>query len=397
MRAAFLVHDLSPSGGVATIRSYGRALRERGHEVDLLTSDDWRAARDPYDCVVATWWETAAGLYEVPARRRVAFLQSFEERFYGPDRPLDREGAAAVLELPLDYVVVAAWMRDVLAELRPDARCLVVRNGIDKAVFTACDRGGRSGPLRVLVEGQPTLWFKGVADALAATEAMTEPRHVTLAALDPAEAAGAAVDRVVGGLDAAAMADLYGESDVLLKLSRVEGLGLPPLEGFHTGLPCVVTPFGGHADYVEHARNGAVVGFDDPAGTARWLDALAADRGLLERLSAGALETAAGWPSADDAGQEFAAALEELADGPADEVDPAVPRLLRRMRATRTVAIHESAGADSALAETRAELAHAQSLVHELSVKYQQCARALERARGPLRRLARRLFGRVGG
>ena len=40
------------------------------------------------------------------------------------------------------------------------------------------------------------------------------------------------------------MAALYAEHDVLLKLSRFEGLGLPVLEAFHVGRPCVVTPVG---------------------------------------------------------------------------------------------------------------------------------------------------------
>jgi glycosyltransferase involved in cell wall biosynthesis len=394
MRVAFLVHDLSPSGGVSVIRAHARRLREGGHEVDLLTRPEWQEADEPYDCAVATWWETAAGLFELPTRRRVAFLQSFEDRFYGPDRPLEREGAAAVLDLPVHYIVVAEWMRDALAELRPEARCLVAVNGIDKSVFTPRTRE-HSGPLRILLEGQPNLWFKGMDDAVAAAAAMTEPREVTLAALDPGDAGGVAVDRVVGGLDSRAMADLYANSDVLLKLSRVEGFSLPPLEGFHTGLPCVVTPCGAHADWVEHGRNGLVVGFDDIPGTTRWLDALATDRSLLGRLSEGALATGASWPSADEASNQFAAALEELAAGPADQPDPTAERVLRRMRTARLVAIHGSVGGDAALRETRAELARAQSLVHETSVKEQQARQALARARNPLSRLGRRLAARA--
>ena len=110
---------------------------------------------------------------------------------------------------------------------------------------------------------------------MAAVRAMREPVRTTLVALD-AEAAGEVdVDRVVGGLDAAGMAALYRESDVLVKLSRVEGLGLAPVEGFHCGLPCVVTPFTGHEEYARHGENAIVTGFDDLPGTAGWLDLLA--------------------------------------------------------------------------------------------------------------------------
>lgn len=383
MRVAFLVYDLSPSGGVATILSHARQLTERGHEVDLLQPGDEPAAE--YDWAVATWWETAARLWHVRARRRLVFLQSFEERFYGPGEQLERQGAAAVLDLPVDYVVVAGWMRDALAELRPDAGCVVVHNGIDKGVFAARERRDHAGPLRILVEGQPTLWFKAVPDSLAAAAAMTEPRHVTVASLEPGEVPGA--DRVVGGLDPAGMAGLYAESDVLLKLSRVEGLPLPPLEGFHMGLPCVVTPYGGHADCVDHGHNGLVVGFDDIPGTARWLDALARDRALLGKLSGGALATAAGWPSAEQAGQAFATALEELDERPAPDPALAPGRLLRRMRFTQAFGGVERGELQDRLEETRRELAHAQTLVHELSVK------AASRRPGLVRRIAARLRG----
>ena len=53
------------------------------------------------------------------------------------------------------------------------------------------------------------------------------------------------------------MAGEYARSDVVLKLSRVEGMFGPPLEGFHRGATCVVTPVTGHDEYVEHGWNGA--------------------------------------------------------------------------------------------------------------------------------------------
>jgi glycosyl transferase family 1 len=111
------------------------------------------------------------------------------------------------------------------------------------------------------------------------------------------------------------MADLYAASDVLLKLSRSEGLGLPPLEAAAVGTPSVVTPYGGHQDWLDHGTNGVLVGFDDPAGAAGWLDALARDRQLLGRLGAGALETARAWPSVEDSSDEMARALHAIADG----------------------------------------------------------------------------------
>ena len=49
-------------------------------------------------------------------------------------------------------------------ELRPDAPLHLVRNGIDKDVFAPPEQVDvrLDGPLRVLIEGNPGVWFKGV-------------------------------------------------------------------------------------------------------------------------------------------------------------------------------------------------------------------------------------------
>jgi hypothetical protein len=331
VKVCFLLPGLSPSGGTATVIGHARRLRETGHfDPELVLTrpaagdDDGASAgvpvrtleqgtRESYDVAVATWWQTAAALYEIQATRRCVFLQSIEHRFYEDSELFERQGAASVLGLPLDFIAVAPWMRAVLEELRPGTRCHVVPNGVDKGIFAARERPTRRGPLRVLVEGQPSLWFKGVQDAIRAVRGMREAHELTLVSLDPAAAAEVDADRVVGGLAPEAMADLYAETDVLVKLARVEGLGLAPLEAFHMGVPCVVTPYTGQEEYVVHGENGFVAGFDDDAGTAGLLDVLARDPALLGRLSAGALDTAQRWPGAADSSRAMVRALSAIA------------------------------------------------------------------------------------
>ena len=323
MRVCFLLHELGRAGGMGVVAGHAERLsaREGWDAQVVLTSELDRHADVEWDFALATWWETAEALWRVRARRRAVFLQSLEERFYSERELFERLGAASVLALPVDYLTVGSWMRDVLAELRPDARCLVVRNGIDKEVFKP-PRDGRAAPdpdrrLRVLVEGNPGMWLKAVPEAVAAVEAMSEPAVLT---------------RIEGGLDPAGMAAAYADHDVLLKLSRVEGVALPPIEAMHVGTPCVITPHTGHDEYVRHRENGIVVGFDDPPAVTAALDELARDRALLARLSEGALRTAADWPSAEQSTDDLARALEELAAAPAPAVEPAMAVLAARQR-----------------------------------------------------------------
>jgi glycosyltransferase involved in cell wall biosynthesis len=337
VRACFLAGELGRSGGAATIRSYAADLRERGFDVDVFTRDAVPSGSDPYDVAIATWWESAFELWRVPARRRAMFLQSVESRFYQERHWFEQLAAEEVLALPVSFVTVAEWMRDLLAEVRPDAHCDVVRGGIDKEVFER-EHTPRDGPLRVLVEGQPSMWFKGVHEALATVRAMREPAEVTVVAGQP-EHAGDLGARVVGGLDPDAMARLYAEQDVVVKLSRVESLGLTPIEAAHSGTPAVVTPYTGHDEHVVHGRNGLVVGFDDEPGTVRALDTLARDGELLARLSEGARESARAWPSRSAAADAFAAAIRGIAERPAPDPHAAFAALAlaarRRLELTR--------------------------------------------------------------
>ena len=357
MRVAFLTQDLQLSGGVGVVVEHASQLaRHHGFDVSLVLTREqaepqWsfrglehlhvlpldQAAGRPFDVAVSTWWETTEHLFELDARRHASFVQSLEERFYAPDSP-ERLAAGLALDLPVRHLTEAGWIARALEALEPRNRVLLVRNGIAKDVFGAGeDVGPRDeGPLRILVEGDPRVWFKGIGEALSATGAMREARHVTAVAAVREGLEGA--DEVVGPLSAAELAEVYARTDVVLKLSRVEGMFGPPLEGFHAGATCVVTPVTGHEEYVRHGVNGVVVGFDDVPGTAAALDLLARDRALLHRLRRGALATARGWPSWEQAGAFMALALRRIAAEPPPTPRATGLRLARDLQTNLAVA-----------------------------------------------------------
>lgn len=354
MRVAFLVNDLQLSGGVGVVIQHAKRLSTLdGWDVTLvLVRDDegpsWHgydhlphlhvrtradALSDHYDVAVATWWETTFTLFELSAERHAYFIQNLEDRFYLHDRA-ERLGAALTLDIPVAFITEASWIADTLAVMRPDAQCYLVRNGIDKEVFSPIERvePATVGPLRVLVEGSPTVWFKQVPEAIQAAAAMREPHQLTVVCGDRSALGEVAAERVVGPLSHREMAELYGQTDVVLKLSRVEGMFGPPLEGFHRGATCVVTPVTGHEEYVEHGFNGLLTDWDDLQGTARQLDLLARDRRLLHYLRSNALQTARAWPSWDQASQFMAMALTKIAQEPAPSGVAASARLLADLR-----------------------------------------------------------------
>ncbi len=355
MRAAFVINDLQLSGGVGVVLRHAHELSAtQGWDVTLVLARPEEAASwhgydhlphlhvrtreqaltERYDVAIATWWETAFTLFELQADRYAYFVQSLEDRFYRPDEA-ERLGARLTLDLPVAFITEARWIAETLAGLRPDASCHLVRNGIDKNIFAPLERvpPPTTAPLRILIEGSPSVWFKHVHEAIWAASAMGEQRHVTVVCGERDALGEVAADRIVGPLSHREMAGLYEQTDVVLKLSSVEGMFGPPLEGFHRGATCVVTPVTGHEEYVEHGFNGLLCDWDDLRGTARQLDLLARDRQLLHYLRCNALETARAWPSWEQSSQFMAAALLAIARAPSPGGAAAAARILVDLRA----------------------------------------------------------------
>jgi glycosyltransferase involved in cell wall biosynthesis len=399
VRVAFLVPALDLYGGVGVVVRHAQRLRaDHGVDAVLILARPDRSGADAahrglgevpvlelgaareqrFDVAVATWWETTLHLHDVRADRYAYFVQSMEDRFYGPDAP-ERAGAAMTHDLPLAMITEARWIADQLEALRGDGddfTVYYVRNGIDKSVFTIPERVTPSvgRPLRVLVEGSPAAPLKGVGEALEATAAMHERHHVTLVCADRAAAEGAAADAVVGPLDAAGMAELYARTDVVLKLSRVEGMAGPPLEGFHRGATCITTPVTGHDEYIADGRNALLTSFDDERGTSRLLDLLARDRRLLHELRVSAVRTARAWPSTEQSTAMLLLALRRIVAAPSPDPTGAAAGMAADVR--MTMQRHEASARD-----------------HErLQVRMNRIESLL--SRGPLKVVRKRLAGR---
>ena len=354
MKVAFLLQDLQLSGGVGVVVEHASQLAGRhGFDVTLAmtrTQDypDWsfrglerlhvlpieRAREDRYDVAVATWWETTSHLFDFDAHRHAYFVQSLEDRFYGSWDPM-RVGAGLTHALPVHFITEARWIAETLEELQPGARVFYVRNGVGKDVFVPAPtvQPRLEGPLRVLVEGNRGVPFKEVDQAAATVASMNLPRHLTAVIPDRAVAGDVDADTVLGAVSQDELARLYANTDVVLKLSRIEGMSGPPLEGFHCGATCVVTPVTGHDEYVVHGWNGLVTEWDDVRGTARLLDLLARDRRYLHFLRTNALETARAWPSWEQSSTFMAAALSAIRRLP-----PPAPRPAGTLLATEAQA-----------------------------------------------------------
>src|SRR5215218_1003981 len=213
LSVCFLVGALGRSGGVRTVVRHASALAAE-HRMDVSLAVEapgaapagtvpvisYEQARErEVDVAIATWWRTAYALPRVAARRSACFVQQLEERVYRGGDP-ERFGAAVTHDLPVAYLSEARWIVDLLEELRPGIACEHVPNGVDKQLFAAAKRAPAEprAPLRVLVEGSPRLWFKGIDEAVEVLGRTRAPLHRTLVTPEPPPTGiAAAFDEVV--------------------------------------------------------------------------------------------------------------------------------------------------------------------------------------------------------
>jgi glycosyltransferase involved in cell wall biosynthesis len=290
--------------------------------IDVLTIDE--AAESEFDVAIATWWPTVYELPRIRARHFLYLVQSVEARFYGEN--LAEQWAQPLAELTYTFgipiITIATWIQVYLA-LRHRAASFLVRNGINKDLYNpAGDAVAErdSSVLRVLIEGPLHVPMKNVAAAarLARAGGADEIWHMT----GQGSGDDTIADRIFEQVPIESTPTIYRSCDVLVKLSRVEGMFGPPLEMFHCGGTALTYDVTGFEEYLVPGVNAVVIPTDDEAGVVNAIRGLKTDPSRLRSLQRHALATAARWPDWATSSGEFARFVGAVARQPTrDHVD----------------------------------------------------------------------------
>ena len=299
-----------------------RALRARGHEVSVLTTDTrlrdlyefepgisrslqwyWREHRWPRmapwtvraierhnrevfaaaasEADVVSFWAMGGLSLSLLGLSPAPSLAVVHDAWpdYGPKVDKAFRGA---LSLP-----PAVWVSEHLRAGRPGE---VVPSGYDEEVFVPVDPPAEwTG--RLLLPGRIDV-RKGHKTAVYALGS----GFVVAGAGDPdAELAlrRAGVE-LLGHLEPVALHGEYVRADaVLFPVEWDEPWGLVPLEAMAVGRPVVATGRGGSGEYLRHEENCLLFEAGDSAGLRAAVERLAGDAGLRERLRQGGFATAA--------------------------------------------------------------------------------------------------------
>jgi glycosyltransferase involved in cell wall biosynthesis len=257
-------------------------------------------------------------------------------------RRLSREGGAAVLSYPIAHHAYHLRLRNEEAERQPefadswrvfensekeyleilDTECRsadrilvgssfvsdtfvsegldrdkieVIPYGVDTQLFAMPERASPREELSILFVGQISQ-RKGLSYLFEAYDGFRRPgTSLTLVGryVGPAErwARYRSLYTHIDHLPRAALADVYGRSDVFVFPSLLEGMPLVVLEAMASGLPVIVTP-NGCSDIVRDGVDGFVVPIRDPEAIRHKLELLSADADLRRRMGESARERA---------------------------------------------------------------------------------------------------------
>jgi glycosyltransferase involved in cell wall biosynthesis len=306
MKITFVLPHAKLEGGVRVVAIYADLLRQRGHEVIVVS---WPAKplrrRDnlklvifkndnkvkeashfdsyPYvphkiiesrrpvvdadlpdaDVVVATWWETAEWVSELAPNKghKFYFIQGHEIFDY-----LHAERVKETYQLPLHKITISGWLLDLMNQTYGDREVSLVPNSVDAKQFWAHKRTKQRRPTVGLLYS--SLEAKGCELCFQAIDIVTKlipdlkvvafGSHLPDSTLplpgnvefyhQPAQ------DKI---------RDIYAQCDVWLCASRTEGFHLPPLEAMACRCPVVSTIVGCTPDIIKNGVNGYLVRQED--------------------------------------------------------------------------------------------------------------------------------------
>jgi len=337
MKITFILPHARLEGGVRVVAIYADLLRQRGHEVFVVSwpekplrrRDNIKAAifknltrpsyishfdSCPYvshrilesrrpvvdadlpdaDVVIATWWETAEWVANLSPQKgaKIYFIQHHEASFdYLPQERVEK-----TYQLPLKKITISQWLVDLMRVKYDDNDVSMVFNSVDTGQFYGAVRK-KGGTPTVGMLYSPVFW-KGCDVSLKAFGLVRKNiPNLQLVAFGTEDINPNLVFpegvRYFRMPKQEAIREIYNFCDVWMCGSRAEGFHLPPLEAMACRCPVVSTTVGGPADIIKDGVNGYLVPQEDiDSLAARLHDVLSLPNADWQKMSDEAYKTA---------------------------------------------------------------------------------------------------------
>jgi glycosyltransferase involved in cell wall biosynthesis len=306
MKITFILPHARLEGGVRVVAIYAELLRQRGHEVfvvswpakplrrrenlKLVISKNDNKVKEashfdlyPYvphkiiesrrpvvdadlpdaDVVIATWWETAEWVAELAPNkgRKFYFIQHHEASFdYLPQERVEK-----TYLLPLKKITISNWLVELMKKRYGDPDVPMIFNSVDTKLFYSPERKKQETPTVGMLYSSVN--WKGCDVSLKAF-ALAKKRLPNLQLIVFGDDISDVLPLPEGAKhfkqpEQKSLSGIYKLCDVWLCGSRAEGFHLPPLEAMACRCPVVSTLVGGPADIIKDGVNGYLVPQED--------------------------------------------------------------------------------------------------------------------------------------
>jgi len=245
-----------------------------GRDVEHRVIDRWRPVTDDdvpdADVVIATWWETAEWVWHLSPSKgvKVHFMQDYE--VWGGHI----ERVNATCSLPIPKIVIAGWVRELLQKQFHQIPLALIPNSVETEKFHAPPRRKQSIPTVGLT--YTTMYNKGCDISIQAYRiARKIIPNLRLIVFGSAPVSSNLLLPQEASYTCQApdykLKELYSQCDAWLFGTRIEGFGLPILEAMACRTPVIGTPAGAAPELLTNGA-GILVKSEDPEAMARAIE-----------------------------------------------------------------------------------------------------------------------------
>ena len=307
----FFLPVLEVSGGIRVILMHSLFLKEIGWDVDLIVPFSGIKTYEfqghtfnviglnntiidsQYDILVATLYTTFLDvLNNYKTKRRLYLVQSYETLFfpYG-DSSRIRAEATYTTSYNVEYITISKWCEKWLKE-KYNKNPKYAPNGIDLNVFTEHKRDLKKSKIRILIEGDNSLFFKNIDESFKIIELLDKTKfEIWYMSYGGEPKSWYHFDKYLSKIPYEKVPKIYEQCDILIKSSFLESFSYPPLEMMATGGYSILVANDGNLEYLKDGENCLFYKLGEPESAVSCIERLISDENLQQLLYENGLAT----------------------------------------------------------------------------------------------------------
>ena len=309
----FFLPSVQISGGVYVAMKHALILKEQGWDVDLIVPIEKKIdflefeghilnvlsmhkvkINSQYDIIVATLFSTLIHVINYyKAKKHYYLVQGYETDFF-PYNNEFRIQAEKTYSYPfeINYITISKWCQSWLWK-KYNKISTYIPNGIDFDNIKCRRRDLKNNKVRILIEGDSSSFYKNVDESFKIVEKLDKNKfEIWYLSNEGKPKYWYHIDKFFYKIPHEKVIQIYYESDILLKSSRLESFSYPPLEMMATGGYSIVSPNEGNKEYLKDRENCLFYKIGDINDGIKNINMLVSDKILQENLFKNGLETA---------------------------------------------------------------------------------------------------------